>query len=191
MIEQYRSNPKVQQLLRKLFSKIATNPGARDEVQQFTAQEDIDREMKKALGAIPQREHAVPGFFGGKRVVDGALVERETPADARGSVPIRAHRSRNSCVPQWLFSVVPPQCTLTIDGRFSRGPMPSIQWYVSAKHPPGQRRLGMWICDVVTYNVPSAPTANESGHFRSSFFVTSSDSVSPSLQTRIAFSFGK
>ena len=52
MIEQYRDNPKVQQLLRKLFSKIATNPGARDEAQQFTAQEDIDREMKKALSVM-------------------------------------------------------------------------------------------------------------------------------------------
>jgi hypothetical protein len=44
-----------------------------------------------------------------------------------GSQPSCAHRSKNSCVPHALFSVVPPQCTLTIDGRFSCGPMPSIQ----------------------------------------------------------------
>ena len=35
-------------------------------------------------------------------------------------------RSRNSCVPKWLFSTTPPQCVLIIVGRFSRGPMPSL-----------------------------------------------------------------
>jgi len=33
---------------------------------------------------------------------------------------------------------------LIIEGRFSRGPMPSFQWYSSAKQPPGQRRTGMF-----------------------------------------------
>jgi hypothetical protein len=31
-----------------------------------------------------------------------------------------------------------------MDGRFSRGPIPSFQWYSSAKQPPGQRRTGMF-----------------------------------------------
>ena len=48
----------------------------------------------------------------------------------------------NSCVPKLLSSTTPPQCVLIIDGRFSRGPMPSFQWYSSAKHPPGQRSTG-------------------------------------------------
>ena len=33
--------------------------------------------------------------------------------------------------------MVPPQLLFTIFGRFSFGPMPSIQLYSSAKHPPG------------------------------------------------------
>jgi hypothetical protein len=39
-----------------------------------------------------------------------------------------SHKSRNSCVPTWLFSVTPPQWTLTMLGRRARGPMPSVQW---------------------------------------------------------------
>ena len=46
-------------------------------------------------------------------------------------------------MPKLLFSTTPPQWVLIIDGRFSRGPMPSRQWYSSAKQPPGQRRTGM------------------------------------------------
>jgi hypothetical protein len=46
-------------------------------------------------------------------------------------------------VPKWLFSVTPPQWVFTIMGRCALGPMPSIQWYSSAKPPPGQRRMGM------------------------------------------------
>src|SRR5574344_35911 len=38
-----------------------------------------------------------------------------------------SHRFRNSCVPKLLSSIVPPQLLLTILGRFSLGPMPSIQ----------------------------------------------------------------
>ncbi len=49
----------------------------------------------------------------------------------------------NSWVPKWLFSTTPPQWVLIIAGRFSRGPMPSRQWYSSAKQPPGQRSTGM------------------------------------------------
>src|SRR5512146_732960 len=56
-----------------------------------------------------------------------------------------AQRSINSCVPKWLFSVTPPQWVLTIVGRFSYEPMPSIQWYSSAKQPPGQRSTGIFI----------------------------------------------
>ena len=41
-----------------------------------------------------------------------------------------------------LFSTTPPQWVLIIVGRFSRGPMPSCQWYSSAKQPPGQRSTG-------------------------------------------------
>ena len=63
-----------------------------------------------------------------------------------GSQPSCSHRSRNSCVPKWLFSVTPPQCVLIIVGRLVRGPMPSFQWYSSAKHPPGQRSTGILIC---------------------------------------------
>ena len=48
-------------------------------------------------------------------------------------------------MPKWLFSVTPPQCVLIMVGRFSRGPMPSIQWYSSAKQPPGQRSYGTLI----------------------------------------------
>ena len=51
----------------------------------------------------------------------------------------------NSWVPKLLSSTTLPQWVLTIDGRSSRGPMPSFQWYSSAKQPPGQRRLGMAI----------------------------------------------
>ncbi len=39
----------------------------------------------------------------------------------------------------------PPQCVLIIVGRSVRGPMPSIQWYSSAKQPPGQRNTGILI----------------------------------------------
>ena len=49
-------------------------------------------------------------------------------------------------MPKWLFSVTPPQWVLTMVGRCSRGPMPSFQWYSSAKHPPGQRSIGILIC---------------------------------------------
>ena len=48
----------------------------------------------------------------------------------------------NSCVPKLLSSTTPPQWVLIIDGRFSRGPIPSFQWYSSAKQPPGQRMTG-------------------------------------------------
>ena len=51
----------------------------------------------------------------------------------------------NSCVPKWLFSVTPPQVVLIMDGRLVGVPMPSIQWYSSAKQPPGQRTTGTWI----------------------------------------------
>ena len=59
-----------------------------------------------------------------------------------GSQPSISQRFKNSCVPKLLSSIVPPQLLFTIFGRFSFGPMPSIQWYSSAKHPPGQRRTG-------------------------------------------------
>ena len=59
------------------------------------------------------------------------------------SQPSCSHRSRNSCVPKAFVSVTMPQCVLIIAGRLSRGPMPSIQWYSSAKQPPGQRSTGM------------------------------------------------
>ena len=48
----------------------------------------------------------------------------------------------NSCVPKELSSTTPPQCVFTLRGRSSRGPMPSRQWYSSAKHPPGHRNTG-------------------------------------------------
>src|SRR4030042_251331 len=51
----------------------------------------------------------------------------------------------NSCVPNELSSVTPPQWVLMIEARFSSGPVPCCQWYVSAKHPPGQRRFGTLI----------------------------------------------
>ena len=51
-------------------------------------------------------------------------------------------KSMNSCVPKELSSTTPPQCVLTLRGRVARGPMPSRQWYSSAKQPPGQRSTG-------------------------------------------------
>ena len=59
-----------------------------------------------------------------------------------GSQPIISQRLRNSCVPKELSSTVPPQLLLTILGLLSRGPMPSLQWYSSAKHPPGHLITG-------------------------------------------------
>src|ERR1700742_4145997 len=59
-----------------------------------------------------------------------------------GSQPTCSQKSMNSCVPNELSSTTPPQCVLIIFGRRSRGPMPSRQWYSSAKHPPGQRTTG-------------------------------------------------
>src|SRR5512140_2563632 len=56
-----------------------------------------------------------------------------------GSHPSCSQRSMNSCVPKLLSSVTPPQFVLTIFGRAARGPMPSRQWYSSAKQPPGHR----------------------------------------------------
>lgn len=61
-----------------------------------------------------------------------------------GSAPSSSHRAMNSWVPKWLFSSTLPQCVFTIAGRCFFGPMPSIQWYSSAKQPPGQRRFGMF-----------------------------------------------
>ena len=49
-------------------------------------------------------------------------------------------------MPKLLSSTTPPQWVLIMDGRFSRGPMPSFQWYSSAKQPPGQRSTGMFSC---------------------------------------------
>ena len=51
----------------------------------------------------------------------------------------------NSCVPKELSSTTPPQFVLTMRLRVSFGPMPSFQWYSSAKQPPGQRSTGMRI----------------------------------------------
>src|SRR5688572_10518027 len=62
-----------------------------------------------------------------------------------GSVPRSSHRSKNSWVPKLLSSTTPPQCVLIIFGLFARSPIPSLQWYSSAKHPPGQRRFGILI----------------------------------------------
>ncbi len=61
-----------------------------------------------------------------------------------GSAPSCSQRSRNSFVPKLLSSVTPPHQLLTIEGRFDRGPMPSFQWYVSAKQPPGHRSTGIF-----------------------------------------------
>ena len=72
---------------------------------------------------------------------DGAAAD---VAAMYGSAPSSSHRSMNSWVPKWLFSSTSPQCVLTMRGRWSRGPMPSRQWYSSAKQPPGQRRFGMF-----------------------------------------------
>ena len=49
LISSYKHLPEVQRLLRRFASKITTNPGVRSEEQQFTAQEDIDRLMKRWL----------------------------------------------------------------------------------------------------------------------------------------------
>ena len=49
----------------------------------------------------------------------------------------------NSCVPNVLSSVTPPQFGFNVTDR-SR-PMPLRQWYSSAKQPPGQRTFGTLI----------------------------------------------
>jgi hypothetical protein len=47
----------------------------------------------------------------------------------------------NSWVPNVLGSVTPPQWVLILTGRLARGPMPSRQWYSSAKQPrPAHQR---------------------------------------------------
>src|SRR6476646_7902066 len=61
-----------------------------------------------------------------------------------GSAPNNSHMLRKSCVPNELSSVTPPHHTFTIFGRFDFSPMPSFQWYVSAKQPPGQRSTGIF-----------------------------------------------
>ncbi|WP_345385765.1 hypothetical protein [Nonomuraea salmonea] len=77
-----------------------------------------------------------------------SLISRTVPEPTLplmyGSAPSSSHRAMNSWVPKWLFSSTLPQWVLTMAGRLSLGPMPSIQWYSSAKQPPGQRRLGMF-----------------------------------------------
>src|SRR6478609_6634205 len=70
-----------------------------------------------------------------------------------GSVPTSSQKSKNSWVPKLLSSVTPPQKTLTIEGRSFLGPIPSFQWYVSAKQPPGQRNTG-------TFNSLNASTTS-------------------------------
>ena len=47
--------------------------------------------------------------------------------DTYGSHSNNSHRFRNSCVPKLLSSTVPPQLLFTMRGRFSLGPIPSIQ----------------------------------------------------------------
>src|SRR5688572_28295755 len=66
-----------------------------------------------------------------------------TLPDKYGSVPISSHMSRKLCVPKLLSSVTPPHQRLTMVGRLSFGPIPSFQWYESAKQPPGHRRFGI------------------------------------------------
>lgn len=48
----------------------------------------------------------------------------------------------NSSVPNW-FVPVPSHASSGRDGRLSRGPTPSCQWYVATKLPPGYRTTGM------------------------------------------------
>src|SRR6186713_1569963 len=67
-----------------------------------------------------------------------STVPLPTLADTYGSQCRSSQSSRNSCVPKLLSSVTPPQFVLTILGRWLRGPIPSRQWYSSAKQPPGQ-----------------------------------------------------
>jgi GNAT superfamily N-acetyltransferase len=49
MIAAYKNQPHVQQLLRKLYAKIATNPGRQTEVQPQIAEEEINKQMKLGL----------------------------------------------------------------------------------------------------------------------------------------------
>src|SRR5690606_40367909 len=66
-----------------------------------------------------------------------------TFAERYGSVPSSSHMLRKSWVPKLLSSVTPPHQVFTMVGLSFFGPIPSFQWYVSAKHPPGQRRFGI------------------------------------------------
>ncbi len=75
-------------------------------------------------------------------LASSSTVPEPTLPEIYGSVPSISHRFRNSCVPKELSSRVLPQLLFTSFGRFSCGPMPSIQWYSSAKQPPGQRSTG-------------------------------------------------
>ncbi len=45
-------------------------------------------------------------------------------------------------MPKAFDSGTPPQFVFKVTGRAARGPMPSRQWYSSAKQPPGQRTTG-------------------------------------------------
>ena len=56
----------------------------------------------------------------------------------------------NSWVPNWFGSVSSRQRP-NRRGRFAAGPMPSRQWYLSAKQPPGQRTTtgpSRWTCSI-------------------------------------------
>src|SRR6185312_10149823 len=74
-----------------------------------------------------------------------STVPLPTLAAMYGSQPSKLQSSKNSWVPKLLSSVTPPQLVFTILGRCAAGPIPSRQWYSSAKQPPGQRRLGIFI----------------------------------------------
>src|ERR1700679_1150965 len=74
-----------------------------------------------------------------------STVPLPTLAAKYGSQPNKSQSSKNSCVPKLLSSVMPPQLVFTICGLAADGPIPSRQWYSSAKQPPGQRRLGIFM----------------------------------------------
>ena len=86
--------------------------------------------------------HGSPRPFARRRSPIGLLpskVTYSTHCDISCTVPLPtlpqmygshsncSQRSMNSWVPKALFSTTPPQCVLIMVGRFSCGPMPSIQ----------------------------------------------------------------
>ncbi len=61
---------------------------------------------------------------------------------ASGNVVFKSKDAEWRCEDR-IYCNLKTEWVLIMVGRSSRGPMPSFQWYSSAKQPPGQRRFGV------------------------------------------------